>query len=217
MKGKLLSIEEVYNLKTGDKVFIEKTKMLSPLYDCESKVYTVQGEKFENKTDKSFDTYINGYAVTEGFIKVYEWKDDVEMKSNQISKEELISSLKVGDLIYWDNKSEQAFNGWRLVIGDNRIISLNCKNFSYILGFNEIRDYQVNIKYVNVSEIPKFKLGDLSLFLQSFDESLIEKYIQSVIIKPEKSEKEIKLESLIEALSNQLEDAKQQLQEIKGC
>lgn len=97
MKGRLLTIEEILDLKNGTKVWLEKDILLDEDYNQESKLYKLSGERFYSD-DESCSVYANiyknGIAIRTGKIKVYEWKEDVKMK--EYSFKEVIARIEEG-------------------------------------------------------------------------------------------------------------------------
>ena len=82
MKGKLLSYEEIQELKIGTKVWLEKDEKLDKWYNKQDKVYIVGGElrRFisEDGEINSTNIYLNGIAVSSGNVRVYEWIEDTD-------------------------------------------------------------------------------------------------------------------------------------------
>lgn len=99
MRGKLLSIEEVGRLGNGIKVWLEKGENLDSVYNNESKVYEVKGEKFSCNNETAYEyanIYKDGFAVKGGKIKVYEYLEEVIVK--EYKGWEILKMIEEGEL-----------------------------------------------------------------------------------------------------------------------
>lgn len=130
-----------------------------------------------------------------------------------ISHKDLIEKLKVGDLIYVEyGKDYKEHDGWKIYNG-NGFASINSTlNGSWSSMIDSTIKNCESMIYVPIKEIHCY---NLSMFFHTFDIRYLEEndMIYNVIIK---SDKEIEVEKLIEKLSSQLEDAKKQLERIRG-
>ena len=99
MKGRKLTRQEVMKLENGIKVWLDKMSGLDELYNKVSKVYEVRDDEFYNREDETeggCGIYLDGWAVGDGLIEVYEWLEDGQVVTN---KEETIRTYKGSEIL----------------------------------------------------------------------------------------------------------------------
>jgi hypothetical protein len=127
----------------------------------------------------------------------------------RISKEELISKLRNGDLVYIEHEEDE-HTGWQMICGNN-------DNLAGITTFLDgshgclkgALNYSRITKYVSMADLDGYYLAN---FLHSKDEIYIKSYICDIIYK---SAEETELEKVIKELEEKLEDAKNKLGKIR--
>jgi len=91
-KGRLLSVKEVKELKSGTKVWLEKGETLDSVYNNVSKVYEVKSGRLscnDEVEDKYANIYKDGMAIKNGNIKVYEWIEQPKNVGRLLTSEEV--------------------------------------------------------------------------------------------------------------------------------
>jgi hypothetical protein len=130
---------------------------------------------------------------------------------SKISSNNLRGKLKNGDLIYFKDYNED-FNGWCIVVGGgysgiNTVMKgAHCGDIDWCINEKHIE----KVIFIEDLKNDRCRFGE---FLHTFNEKYIEKYITEVVYK---TEKETQLEDLIIKLSTQLNNAKIELDSIRG-
>lgn len=186
MKGRLLSIEEVLELKDGTKVWVEDDKNF---YDSQVCMRNGNHLIFDETKDCMYNYYTIGEDVYNDVdrIKIYEWKEVVKVEERLKIELFRYENLVFGKVIHMDESLRSigvlAQNNFGdFAIKSNRQPQLDNNNF-FVKGRLEDKDSEVfNYKFESIEQAIK-SCENIKVLVDKINKIEIKEEVKSGVIQ----------------------------------